>query len=108
MIVGDGRAFGDAPHAANSAAAEQHSLTENRLAGRGMSDDGKVADIRRGMGRHASNDESYLPLAQALGMKPATIIRPRGLPDSWRAAVHAPQLKARAPRLICLFESIVP
>jgi hypothetical protein len=82
MVVRDGRAFDDTPHAANSTAAEQHSFTEDRLAGRGMSDDGKVADIRRGMRRHASNDESDLPLAQALGMERATIIRPSGLPTS--------------------------
>ena len=36
-----------------------------------MPDDGKVADVRGGMRRHASNDEAYMPLVQALGTNPA-------------------------------------
>ena len=36
-----------------------------------MPDDSKVADVRGGMRRHASNDEAYVPLVQALGTNPA-------------------------------------
>jgi hypothetical protein len=64
VVVGDGRAVGDTPHAADGAATGQHCLAEQRLAGRRVPDNGKVADVRGRMRCHNSQDEAEIVCVQ--------------------------------------------
>jgi hypothetical protein len=45
VIIGDGRAVGDAAHAVDDAAAAKHRLAQQGFARRGVADDGEVADF---------------------------------------------------------------
>ncbi len=65
VVVGDGRAVGDPPHAADGAATGQHGLAEQRLAGRRVPDNGKVADVRGRMRCHSSENEAEMACVQA-------------------------------------------
>ena len=46
MIIGDGRAVGDAAHPPDDPTAGQHGLAQHGFTGGGMADDGEVSDIR--------------------------------------------------------------
>ncbi len=64
VVVRDGRAVGDTSHAADSAATGQHRLAEQRLAGRRVPDNGKVADVRGRMRCHNPQDEAEMAYVQ--------------------------------------------
>ena len=77
VVVRDGRAVGDTPHAADSAATGQHGLAEQRLAGRCVPDNGKVADVRGRMRCHNPQDEAEMAHVQG-----AQLDWRRALPNS--------------------------
>ena len=55
MVIRSGGARGDAAHAVENAAANEHRFGEHGLAGRGVAHDGKVSDFGRLVGFHAIN-----------------------------------------------------
>ena len=65
VIIGDGGAVRDPSHAVDRAAACQHRFAQDCFSGRGMPDNGKVADIRTTMVCHDLEDEPELDRMQA-------------------------------------------
>jgi hypothetical protein len=75
VIIGDGGAVRDPSHAVDRAAACQHRFAQDCFSGRGMPDDGKVADLRTTMVGHDLQDEPELDCMQARRDKTFTVWR---------------------------------